>query len=96
MDKLTQEESFDKPIRLGDRVEVFNKNSIPFKGTIRSMKKHVLGIEMVSYIRSYIYTRFFKQVDTLILIPINLAVQALQVLYHVAIFIIYIVLMIQY
>ena len=38
----------DKPIRLGDEVMVFDKDGHPFKGTVRSFKKDVLGIETVS------------------------------------------------
>ena len=39
----------DKPIRLGDEVKVFDKDGNPIKGTVRSFKKNVLGIEAVSY-----------------------------------------------
>ena len=39
----------DKPLRLGDKVIVFDKDGRPIKGTVRSVKKNVLGIEVVSY-----------------------------------------------
>ena len=39
----------DKPLRLGDEVKVFDKDGNPIKGTVRSLKKKVLGIEAVSY-----------------------------------------------
>lgn len=39
----------DKPIRLGDEVTVFDKDGHPFKGTVRTFKENVLGIETVSY-----------------------------------------------
>ena len=66
MDKLTQKEKVaytkkqtpqpedDKPFRLGEQVKVFDKNGISFKGTVRSIKKDVLGIEVVSYTHIYI------------------------------------------
>ena len=38
----------DKPIRLGDEVIIFDKNAHPIKGIVRSIKKNVLGVEVVS------------------------------------------------
>ena len=38
----------DKPIRLGDKVTVFDKNGHPIKGIVRSIKKNILGVEVVS------------------------------------------------
>ena len=38
----------DKPFKLNDRVRVFNKDGNPCKGTVRSIKKDILGIETVS------------------------------------------------
>ena len=38
----------DKPFKVYDRVRVFDKGGNPLKGTVRSMTKHVLGIETVS------------------------------------------------
>ena len=40
----------DRPFKVKGRVRIFNKNGIAFKGTIRSIKKDVLGIEAVSYV----------------------------------------------
>ena len=40
----------DKPFKVYDRVRIFNKNGIAFKGTVRSVNKDVLGIEAVSCI----------------------------------------------
>ena len=39
----------DKPLRLGDKVIVFDKDGNPIIGTVRSVKKGVIGIEAVSY-----------------------------------------------
>ena len=41
----------DRPIRLGDEVIVFDKDGHPIKGVVRSVKKDVLGIEVVSCIQ---------------------------------------------
>ena len=41
----------DRPIRLGDEVIVFDKDDSPIKGVVRSVKKGVLGIEVVSYVQ---------------------------------------------
>ena len=38
----------DKPFKVDDRVRMFDKGGNPFKGTVRSIKKLVLGIETVS------------------------------------------------
>ena len=40
----------DRPFKLDDRVRIFNKSGIAFKGTVRSIKKNILGIEAVSYV----------------------------------------------
>ena len=40
----------DKPFKVDDQVRVFNKSGIAFKGTIRSIKKNILGIETVSWV----------------------------------------------
>ena len=39
----------DKPLRLGDKVIVYDKDGHPITGIVRSVKKNVLGIEAVSY-----------------------------------------------
>ena len=40
----------DRPFKVDDRVRIFNKSGIAFKGIVRSIKKDVLGIETVSYV----------------------------------------------
>ena len=40
----------DRPIRMGDEVIVFDKDDSPIKGVMKSVKKGVLGIEVVSCI----------------------------------------------
>ena len=49
--RQSSQQQDDKPIRLGDEVTVFDKDGYPVKGVVRSVKKNVLGIEVVSCIR---------------------------------------------
>ena len=49
----------DRPIKLGYEVMVFDKYGTPIKGTVRSVKKNVLGIETVSYLRNYVTVSHF-------------------------------------
>ena len=46
----------DKSYKIGDKVRVFDKEGHPIKGTIRSVKKNILGIAAVSY--TYIESRY--------------------------------------
>ena len=39
----------DESIRIGEKVTVFDKDGDSIKGTVRSLKKDVIGIEVVSY-----------------------------------------------